>query len=132
MDAHLRRKLDQGLKPLVNTRDVGERKNLLAAIEAFIQGDRVELHVVGGGFELQTTYDFFELYTRVALEGRKSFCTEEDVAIALVALKAGYFIQWFAKAPSDLTSGGAFMLCVVGKSSYQGIFWRRISLTRDC
>mgnify|MGYP006363676247 CR=1 FL=1 len=96
MDAHLRRKLGQGLKPLVNTHDVGERKSLLTAIEAFIQRDRVELHVVGGGFELHTTYDFFELYTRVALEGCKSFCTEEDIAIALVALKAGYFIQWFA------------------------------------
>ena len=33
MDANLRRKLGQGLKPLVKTRDVNERKNLLGAIE---------------------------------------------------------------------------------------------------
>lgn len=101
MDAHLRRKLGQGLRPLVNTRDVSERKNLLGAIETFIQGDRVELHVVGGGFELHTTYDPSELQSSVTLEGRESFCTEEDVVEALVALKAGYFIQWFAKVPSD-------------------------------
>lgn len=101
MDAHLRRKLGQGLKLLVNTRDVSERKNLLGGIETFIQGGRIELHVVGGGFELHATYDPSERQSSVTLEGHESFCTEGDVVEALVALKAGYFIQWFAKVPSD-------------------------------